>query len=460
MKKEILINSDKRHVLVQVHAATTLLATGTAGEETQDAANAEKLRVSAKLVRAGVTGAYVLKEGAQAKPFYLIEDGVIKFAMMSLPFGYNRLTVVLQYGTNEPSVLVADINVLPDATTDEWYVHDEYDFNAVKTVGGAGGGQVDYKTDVYMDGAGRVIVERGDDGSTLILDEHENPILKRLADGSTQYFDAYQSARLLMDAHGEVSINDHVAGTLKIAEAILARATKHLLTYNGTNIKEGDTIMTHSSLYEMLMSTPAFVVLVYNDHAYHPNLVTSTQIAFTCSYFSTNDEIVVERVNITSANVITTTIGKTKSDGLALNSRGGLEFGSGSQAGANGAFSHGATCKANSNYAHAEGLYCTAGSMGSHSEGYDCLANGEHAHAEGSSTQTTSNDQHSQGKNNYYEECRNIPGAFMHGCGADTGHRQNAFLIVGSEIYVYGVGGYNGTNHASAQSLRQVLAAM
>ncbi len=491
MKREILINPDKLHVCVQVWASATLLAPGVAGEETQDAANAEKLRVHAKLVRSGVTGAYILKEGEQEEnPFYLIEDGVIKFAMPNLPFGYNRLTVALQYGTNEPSVLVADINVPADAGDDEFYVHDEYEFDAVKTVGGAGGG-ADYKTDVYMDGDGRVIVERLEDGSTVILDSHENPILRRSADGTTTYYDAYQSARLLMSEHGDVSINYNEAGTVKtmqLAEAILSRTTKHLLTYNGTNIKEGATVMTHAALYEMMMSTPAFVVLVYNDHAYHPNLVTASQIAFTCSYFSTNDEIVVERVNITSANVITTSTGKTSAGGLALNTYKGLAFGSNSTANAENAFAHGSGCKATklcshaegssttaaANNAHAEGSGCGARGIASHAEGSSCeaygdgshaeglstLANEYHSHAEGYSTKAAGLYSHAQGIHNNSDDA-DTQGAFSHGCGTVT-QKKNAFTIIGSQVYMLGVGGYDGTNHRAqgVMSVQQVLAAM
>lgn len=361
-----------------------------------------------------------------------------------------------------------------------------YIFSAI-----AAGGGADYQTDIYMDGSGRVIVERLEDGSTVILDSHENPILRRSSDGTTTYYDAYQSARLLMSEHGDVSLNYNDAGTVKtmqLAEAVLARTTKHLITYNGTNIKEGDTIMTHAALYEMMMSTPAFVVLVYNDHAYHPNLVTASQIAFTCSYFSTNDEIVVERVNITSANVITTSIGKTSAGGLSLNSYKGLAFGSNSTANAEHAFSHGSSCKATQSCSHAEGssstasavnahaegsgcgargksshaegLSCSAYGEGSHAEGLSTLADAYCSHAEGSGTKASGQYSHAQGISNNSDDA-DTQGAFSHGCGTYV-QQKNAFLISGSQVYMLGVGGYDGTNHKSqgVMSVQQVLAAM
>lgn len=217
------------------------------------------------------------------------------------------LTIKGTYGEIGLNAVIAAA-IATDA--DEEITLNTYIFDAIAA---GGGGGADYKTDIYMDGAGRVILERFEDGSTLLLDEHENPIVKRNADGSTQFFDAYQSARLLMDAHGEVSLNDPTAGTLAIAEAIMARTRKHILTnaVGETTIKDEEgNVLTHADIYAMLMESPDFVVLVRADHAFHPNLVTETQIAFTCSYLGADGQISAERVNITSANVVTYSQGK------------------------------------------------------------------------------------------------------------------------------------------------------
>lgn len=81
----------------------------------------------------------------------------------------------------------------------------------------AGGGGADYKTDVYMDGVGRVIVERMEDGSTVILDEHENPIAKREANGTTKFFDAYKGERFTIDANGNIHFAEFGALSTQVA---------------------------------------------------------------------------------------------------------------------------------------------------------------------------------------------------------------------------------------------------
>lgn len=342
-----------------------------------------------------------------------------------------------------------------------------YVFNAIS----AGGG--DYKTDAYMDGDGRVMVERGEDGSTMILDEHENPILKRNADGSVQYFDAYQSARLMIDAHGNVSLNyteDETVKTLQLAEAILARTSKHLLynTAGETTIKDDEgNVLTHAQIYAMLMSTPDFVVLVRSNHAFHPNLVTPTQIAFTCTYYGTDGKISTERVNITNANVVTYTSGKA----VTFGSKNNVAIGSNTTASGNNSHAEGDSTTASAPTSHAEGAYTTARGAASHAEGVSTTASGNYSHAEGNNTTAISTYSHAEGSNttasgtaSHAEGAYTISGnyshaegafnklegdsyTFMHGCGTSNNDRRNAFLIVGSDVYMYGIGGYDGTNY-------------
>lgn len=357
----------------------------------------------------------------------------------------------------------------------------------------AAGGGADYKTDIYMDGAGRVILERLSDGSTLLLDEHENPIVKRNADGSTQYFDAYQSARLRISASGEVEVTyteDETTKTLAVAEAILARTQKRLL-YNTAGDKtikdEEGNILTHAQIYAMLMSSPDFVVLVRSDHAFHPDLVTPTQISFTCSYLGADEQISAERVNITSENVVTYSQGK----GLTSNKVGGVAIGVsgtsaegevafaqgfGCSASAIATYAQGANCRATGPYSHSEGNGCHSKGQRSHAEGESCTTNAGVSHAEGNfcSTDTNGGSAHAEGSytnangaashtegyrtittegGSHAQGCWNkVEGgqfAFMHGCGTDADHRANAFLITGDQMYMIGIGGYDGTNYGT-----------
>lgn len=65
----------------------------------------------------------------------------------------------------------------------------------------------DYKTDMYFDGAERIMVQRTEDGDTEVLDEHETPIISRKHNGNTVVYDAYQNERVIVSPNGDVAIN-------------------------------------------------------------------------------------------------------------------------------------------------------------------------------------------------------------------------------------------------------------
>lgn len=459
---------NKTGVSFSVSLVALFRAVGAEGVLTAGAVPAEVLDcLRLGVERPNVTGVVALKEGRG----YVIDGDVLTVNATGLTVGINRVHVYNQYGTNLPEMLVVEVVVPDGAEAGVEEIEDELTLPSASSFVPDGGG-ADYKTDIYMDGAGRVIVERGEDGSTILMDEHENPILKRNADGSTEYYDAYQSARLLIGTDGAVSINDPTAGTLAIAEAIMARATKHLLSWagEGNPIKEGDNVLTHADLYDMLMNTPAFVVLVYADHAYHPNLVTATQIAFTCSYASTNGDIVVERVTITSEDAVSSLrfsgVTRNSVDGVAIGSgcvaSGNYSHAEGSGTSARSYASHaeGLNAKATGGQAHAEGSSSEANGFCSHAEGANTAANGSSSHAEGSHTIVTREGSHADGAYNNADDMEQA--SYAHGCGTSDTDRRNSVLYVGQEVYIFGIGGYDGTNHASegVQSLRQVLSAI
>lgn len=259
----------------------------------------------------------------------------------------------------------------------------EADPLVIETAAAGGGG--DYKTDVYMDGDGRVMVERLEDGGTTIYDEHENPIFTRKADGTTEFYDAFQSVRQGFTEHGNVWFNIPDSGQLM---------------FNGP-IVHGQSVAT------------------------------------------------------------------------GVNS-----FASGENSRATGkcSFVHGGgACTASANYAHAEGNATTASGQQSHAEGTGSKATANRAHAEGSYTEARAQGAHSEGfytqtsttaTESHVQGVYNKPegGAysFIHGCGTSADDRRNAFLIAGDEVYVYGVGNYDGTNYGQegVLSLRQVIAAL
>lgn len=87
---------------------------------------------------------------------------------------------------------------------------------------------------------------------------------------------------------------------------VIAKTEKHLLTYENNSIKENDVTLTYDEVHAMLMDSPDFVVLVYNDRAYHPNRITNEQIVFITSYAS-NGYTTLERISMSNEGLITLT---------------------------------------------------------------------------------------------------------------------------------------------------------
>lgn len=134
-----------------------------------------------------------------------------------------------------------------------------------------------------------------------------------------------------------------------------------------------------------------------------------------------------------------------------------------------GSFAHGwvedGSIQANGNGSHVEG-FCqsengsiVANSDGAHAEGYatdggSIVASGQGAHAEGINTIAQNGAEHAEGKYNKSNKKtngtadQNAAGSTIHsvGCG-DSTTRKNAFEIMqNGDVYVKGVGGYDGTN--------------
>lgn len=104
------------------------------------------------------------------------------------------------------------------------------------------------------------------------------------------------------------------------------------------------------------------------------------------------------------------------------------------------------------NSSHAEGNHTNANGINSHAEGSNTRANGTNAHAEGYETIAQNQAEHAQGQYNKstktsdtYDNAGNT--AFSHGIGTSANDRKNAFEIMqNGDIYVVGLGGYDGTN--------------
>lgn len=105
---------------------------------------------------------------------------------------------------------------------------------------------------------------------------------------------------------------------------------------------------------------------------------------------------------------------------------------------------------------HAEGVATDAEAVGSHAEGVKTLAGSDAAHAEGFGTVTDNTAEHAEGKWNK----SNVNTISSIGIGTADNDRKNAFEVMANgDAYLYGVGGYDGTNtlSGSAATIQGIL---
>ncbi len=114
-------------------------------------------------------------------------------------------------------------------------------------------------------------------------------------------------------------------------------------------------------------------------------------------------------------------------------------------------------------YSHAEGNASVAAGLASHSEGKKTFAQGNSSHAEGNYTEAKNESEHAQGqynKSNKANATFGNAGNTIHsvGIGTGTNDRKNAIEVMqNGDIYIIGIGGYDGTNPSSASSLQDIL---
>ena len=140
-----------------------------------------------------------------------------------------------------------------------------------------------------------------------------------------------------------------------------------------------------------------------------------------------------------------------------------------------GSHAEGYNTLADNNHSHAEGFGTKAYSLGSHTEGFNTIAGikdctngcsyshaeghsteaiGQYSHTEGYKTQTVNSGEHSEGILN-----KSIVGKTIHTVGIGSADdRKNAHEIhLDGSHYIVGIGGYDGKNSQTAQSIQTVL---
>lgn len=117
-------------------------------------------------------------------------------------------------------------------------------------------------------------------------------------------------------------------------------------------------------------------------------------------------------------------------------------------------------------HTHAEGQNTHAVGLNAHAEGLRGWANGQHSHAEGVDTVTSNTAEHAEGK---FNKSNKADGSFgsagntLHsiGIGTSASDRKNASEVMqNGDIYLIGVGGYDGKNPAASKAVQQVIGAL
>ena len=138
-------------------------------------------------------------------------------------------------------------------------------------------------------------------------------------------------------------------------------------------------------------------------------------------------------------------------EGVDTTASGNYSHAEGFNTTASGPMSHaeGDTTTADGNSSHAEGTYTTASGYSSHAEGFQTFAQNRSEHAQGQYNNSTTN-------SNTFGNAGNT--SFSHGIGTSSSNRKNAVEIMeNGDMYVYGVGSYDGTNFSSATTLQNTI---
>ena len=151
------------------------------------------------------------------------------------------------------------------------------------------------------------------------------------------------------------------------------------------------------------------------------------------------------------------------------------------------AHAEGNTTKATGNNSHAEGINTIAGGHNSHAEGDSTQATFWNAHAEGYRTNARGNGSHAEGNSDGFDTHNEAIGMGSHvegggtqavsdyahaegtcnmgivdaihevGIGTNDVHKNAHTIMKDGKHFVYGVGGYDGTNHGQAKDLATII---
>lgn len=105
----------------------------------------------------------------------------------------------------------------------------------------------------------------------------------------------------------------------------------------------------------------------------------------------------------------------------------------------------------------------TATGIASHSEGLANRATGYCCHTEGAQTFSQNTCEHAEGMYNKSNKGETPADQTLYsiGIGTSDSDRKNAVEVMkNGDVYILGIGGYDGTNYASAQTLQEVISSL
>jgi hypothetical protein len=195
-------------------------------------------------------------------------------------------------------------------------------------------------------------------------------------------------------------------------------------------------------------TTDVFAALVFNmkDNAVLEDVTTSTAVKFSWKHTTG-----AKGLNAFSCGENTT------SNALSTHTEGEWTTASGDYSHAEGEYS-----VAYGEMSHAEGEYTTAYGFASHAEGVGTAAAGFASHAEGEHTVTKNNNEHAEGAYNvsHTNQSNTKSGMTLHsiGIGESEENRRNAVEVMqNGDVYIKGVGDYDGKTLSNAKSLQKIL---
>lgn len=179
--------------------------------------------------------------------------------------------------------------------------------------------------------------------------------------------------------------------------------------------------------------------------------------------FRLNNSINKSNTNIKIKLVLGKSIGNgSHTEGCNTVSYGHYAHAEGNTTRAGGANSHaeGSETASIGVSSHAEGFASRASGFASHAEGHESLAIGSCSHTEGYRTITTNADEHAEGRLNKSNKGSDLKDKTISsiGIGESETARKNAFEVMqNGDIYVYGLGDYDGTNPDTSSTLQECI---